>query len=71
MAVEQQINFGGNQTWRAQSYVPKDEQEVLQILARHADTPIRAFGGRHSWSDVAATSERVYARLTSRGGSER
>jgi FAD/FMN-containing dehydrogenase len=55
MAVEQQTNFGGNQTWRARCYVPADEQEVLKILARHADAPIRAFGGKHSWSDIAIT----------------
>jgi hypothetical protein len=55
MAVEQQTNFGGNQTWRARCYVPADEAEVLKILARHADGPIRAFGGKHSWSEVAAT----------------
>jgi FAD/FMN-containing dehydrogenase len=28
---------------------------VLKILARHADAPVRAFGGKHSWSDVATT----------------
>jgi FAD/FMN-containing dehydrogenase len=39
-------NFGGNQTWFARSYRPRNEAEVLEILARHRHGHIRVAGGR-------------------------
>jgi len=50
-------NFGGNQTWRARCYRPRHEQDVLDILQRHRQAQVRAFGALHSWSDVAATAD--------------
>jgi FAD/FMN-containing dehydrogenase len=47
------VNFGGNRAWHARCYRPRDEQEVLAILARHRAERIRAVGSLHSWSDVA------------------
>src|SRR4051812_11634869 len=32
-------------------YEPVSEEEVLEILDRHADGKIRVIGARHSWSD--------------------
>jgi FAD/FMN-containing dehydrogenase len=46
-------NFGGNRTWQPLCYRPGDEQEVLEILARHRTQRIRAIGSLHSWSDIA------------------
>jgi L-gulono-1,4-lactone dehydrogenase len=50
-------NFGGNQTWRARCYRPRHEQDVLEILERHRQGQVRAFGALHSWSDVAASAD--------------
>lgn len=47
-------NFGGNQSWRARTYRPRSEGEVLDILRRHAQEQIRPIGSVHSWSDIAA-----------------
>jgi L-gulono-1,4-lactone dehydrogenase len=49
-------NFGGNQTWAALCYRPRDEADVLAILARHATGRVRVLGAGHSWSDVAVSS---------------
>jgi hypothetical protein len=51
------INFGGNQTWAARCYRPRNEADVLAILARHARDRIRVLGAGHSWSDVAVSSD--------------
>ena len=51
------VNFGGNQRWRASLYRPRDEREVLDILARHRSERVRAIGSLHSWSDVAAGAD--------------
>jgi hypothetical protein len=49
------VNFGGNVTWQARCYRPRNEQEVLQILGRHRSERVRAIGSLHSWSDIAVT----------------
>jgi FAD/FMN-containing dehydrogenase len=49
------VNFGGNRSWRARCYRPRDEGEVRDILARHRAERIRAIGSLHSWSDIAVT----------------
>lgn len=51
------VNFGGNVTWEARCYRPRDEQEVLQILARHRTERIRAIGSLHAWSEAAASAD--------------
>jgi len=53
------VNFGGNQRWRARRYRPRDEQEVLDILARHRSRRIRAIGSLHSWSGIAGAPDVV------------
>jgi FAD/FMN-containing dehydrogenase len=52
-------NFGGNQTWRARCYQPRNEADVLAILARHRTGRVRVLGAGHSWSDVAVSSDVV------------
>ncbi len=49
------VNFGGNVTWQARCYRPRNEEEVLQILGRHRSERVRAIGSLHSWSDIAVT----------------
>jgi len=49
------VNFGGNLTWHAGCYRPRNEDEVLQILARHRSEQIRVIGSLHSWSDLGVT----------------
>src|SRR5262245_63408248 len=44
------VNFGGNVTWEARCYRPRDEQDVLAILSRHRSERIRAIGSLHAWS---------------------
>jgi FAD/FMN-containing dehydrogenase len=51
------VNFGGNRTWQPRCYRPRDESEVLQILARHRSERIRAVGSLHSWSDVVVVPD--------------
>jgi FAD/FMN-containing dehydrogenase len=53
------VNFGGNRTWDARCYRPRDAEEVLDILARHRTERIRAIGSLHSWSRVAGGSSIV------------
>ena len=44
-------NFGGNVIFTPRHcYVPHSEEEVLEILNRHADGKIRVIGALHSWS---------------------
>src|SRR5262245_33553637 len=50
------VNFGGNRTWETLRYCPRSEQEVLDILERHAKERIRVIGSLHSWSDAAVVS---------------
>lgn len=52
-SVRRFVNFGGNQTWESRCYTPASEQEVIEILARHARETIRALGSLHSWSEIA------------------
>ena len=52
-----QTNFGGNQTWQSRCYRPASDQAVLDILERHRDGHLRPVGGKHSWSDCAASSD--------------
>jgi D-arabinono-1,4-lactone oxidase/FAD binding domain len=45
------INFGGNIRFTPQRhYAPATEQEILEILDRHAQGKIRAVGALHSWN---------------------
>jgi L-gulonolactone oxidase len=47
-------NFGGNVAWSPRRRCrPSSEDEVLDILRRHAGGRIRAAGSGHSWSDIA------------------
>ncbi len=50
------VNFGGNREWDARLYRPRDEQEVLDILAQRRSERVRAIGSLHSWSDIAVGS---------------
>src|SRR4029453_18743142 len=50
-------NFGGNQAWKSRCYWPAAEAEVLEILDRHSGGRIRAVGSKHSWSDIAVTTD--------------
>jgi L-gulono-1,4-lactone dehydrogenase len=50
-------NFGRNQRWRARTYRPANEAEVLDILRRHAGGRVRAIGSGHSWSDAAVSDD--------------
>lgn len=49
-------NFGRNVQFTPQGYYePRTEQEVLEILNRHAGRKIRVIGKLHSWSGVCIT----------------
>ncbi|MFO1005990.1 MAG: D-arabinono-1,4-lactone oxidase [Planctomycetaceae bacterium] len=51
-------NFGGNLSFQpAHLYSPRTEQEVLDILARHRGSRIKAIGRLHSWSEAARGDE--------------
>ena len=51
-------NFGGNLSFHpAHHYSPRTEQEVLDILARHRGSRIKAIGRLHSWSEAARGDE--------------
>jgi L-gulono-1,4-lactone dehydrogenase len=47
------VNFGRNVRWQARRYHPRNDDDVLEILARHGAERIRAIGSLHSWSDIA------------------
>jgi FAD/FMN-containing dehydrogenase len=51
-------NFGGNirftPTYR---YAPSTEQEILEILDRHAHGKIRAVGALHAWNAGVVTDD--------------
>jgi FAD/FMN-containing dehydrogenase len=51
-------NFGGNVSFvAAHWYAPRNEEEVLELLNRHATGKVRALGSLHSWSDVAVSTD--------------
>ncbi|SPP92827.1 D-arabinono-1,4-lactone oxidase [Bradyrhizobium vignae] len=50
--VRRDTNFGRNQSWETRIYEPANEHEVLAILDMHSKKTIRAFGSKHSWSDI-------------------
>lgn len=51
-------NFGRNVRYVPRThYAPRAEEEVLEILDRHADGRVRAFGSLHSWSDVPVSED--------------
>ena len=52
-----QTNFGGNQTWESRCYQPATDAEVLEILDKHSDGQVRAFGSKHSWSEIAVCTD--------------
>src|SRR5262245_41257052 len=51
------VNFGGNIRWAPLLYQPVSEQEVLDILRKHAGVTVRPIGALHSWSDTAAGAD--------------
>jgi hypothetical protein len=55
--LDLEVNFGGNQRWYTQRYQPSSEADVLDILARHAQSSIRVLGSKHSWSGIAADAD--------------
>lgn len=55
--LEQRVNFGGNQRWYARVLRPTSEAELLDILARHAGSTVKALGSGHSWSSIGADSD--------------
>lgn len=51
-------NFGGNISFvAARWYAPRNEEEVLELLNRHAAGKVRVLGSLHSWSDVAVSAD--------------
>jgi hypothetical protein len=51
-------NFGGNISFVAPHwYAPRDEEEVLELLNRHATGKVRVLGSLHSWSDVVVSAD--------------
>jgi len=55
--LEQRVNFGGNQRWYARVLRPTSEAELLDILARHGGSTVKALGAGHSWSGIGADSD--------------
>ena len=51
------VNFGGNLRWAPIFYQPASEEEVLEILRKHAGHTIRPIGSLHSWSEAAAGAD--------------
>ncbi len=48
-----ETNFGGNIRFAPQwFYTPKNEEELLEILQRHAGKEIRVIGRLHCWGDL-------------------
>lgn len=53
-------NFGGNIRFRpGHYYEPRTEEEVLDILRRHARGRVRVGGALHSWSDLVVSGDAV------------
>ncbi len=54
------VNFGANIRFRPkQYYEPRTEDEVLDILRRHARDKIRVVAALHSWSDLLQSDDAV------------
>src|SRR4051812_48987367 len=54
------VNFGGNVRFRPQCfYEPRTEEEVLELLRRHARGQIRVAAARHSWSELIVAEDAV------------
>jgi L-gulono-1,4-lactone dehydrogenase len=51
------VNFGGNIRWAPLVYQPANDQEVLQILRKHARETVRPIGALHSWSETAGGAD--------------
>src|SRR5438067_1985872 len=52
------VNFGGNIRFTpSRYYMPHSENEVLEILDRHAGEQIRVVGSRHAWSEVTVSHD--------------
>ncbi|MGE5194482.1 MAG: FAD-binding protein [Deltaproteobacteria bacterium] len=50
--IREVVNFGGNICFTPRRYYrPRSEDEVLEILDRHANERIRVVGSRHAWSE--------------------
>ena len=57
-STEPIANFGGNLQLKPQSvFVPQNEGEVLEILARVRGRKIRTIGRLHSWSEAPQTDD--------------
>lgn len=57
-STEPIANFGGNLQLNPQSvFIPQNEGEVLEILARVRGRKIRTIGRLHSWSEVPQTDD--------------
>ncbi|MGK7368943.1 MAG: FAD-binding protein, partial [Candidatus Halalkalibacterium sp. M3_1C_030] len=53
-------NFGQNVHFTPKHfYIPKSEEEVLQVLNKHSDDQIRAVGSLHSWSELVSSDKVV------------
>ena len=53
-------NFGRNVIFEPKSYYePRDEAEVLALLAKHAGETIRVVGSKHGWSDGIVSKDVV------------
>src|SRR5579872_1078179 len=54
------VNFGGNVRFTPDRYYkPQTEDEVLEILDRHAGEQIRVVGSRHAWSEAIVSPDVV------------
>jgi len=52
------VNFGGNLRFTpSRYYLPHSEDEVLEILDRHAGEQIRVVGSRHAWSEAIVSPD--------------
>ncbi len=57
-STQEVVNFGGNIRFTPRRYyVPTTEDDVLEILNRHADERIRLVGSRHSWSEAIVSPD--------------
>jgi FAD/FMN-containing dehydrogenase len=52
------VNFGGNIRFRpAHYYEPRTEEEVLDVLRRHARGRVRVAAALHSWSGLVVSDD--------------
>ncbi len=62
------VNFGHNLRFRpAHYYEPRTEEEVLDILLRHARGTVRVVAARHSWSDAIVSQDALVCLRHFRG----